>query len=60
MTNERRHDKESGAGGHRKRTKLCVKRPRWIRDVSTALAEGQSDEDSDLRKSLHELKTRTR
>jgi uncharacterized RDD family membrane protein YckC len=40
MTNERRHDKESSAGGHRKRTKLRVKRPRWsIRDVSTALAE---------------------
>ena len=40
MTNERRRDKESSAGGHRKRTKLRVKRPRWsIRDVSTALAE---------------------
>ena len=40
MTNERRRDKESSAGGHRKRTKLRVKGPRWsIRDVSTALAE---------------------
>ncbi len=40
MTNERRRDKESSAGGHQKRTKFRVKRPRWsIRDVSTALAE---------------------
>ena len=40
MTNERRRDKESSAGGHRKRTKFRVKRPRWsIGDVSTALAE---------------------
>ena len=40
MTNERRRDKESSAGGHQKRTKLRVKRPRWsIREVSTALAE---------------------
>ena len=64
MTNERRRDKESSAGSHRKRTKLRVKCPRWsIRDVSMALADVAKVEDYAFARvflSQHELKIRIR
>ena len=59
MTNQRRHDKESSAGGRRKHTKFRVMCPRGIiRDVSMTLADVVKVQDSGLRGFLfqHELK----
>jgi len=59
MTNQRRHDKESSAGGHRKRTKFRVMCPREIIcQVGMALANGKIQDSGTFAGILfqHELK----